>query len=69
MAKKQKRYTFKVHVEITREGKSKPVPFHEAPVIWHRCKKKNVLLLESELIEMLSRLNQHGWARLEKRKK
>ncbi|KKL73172.1 hypothetical protein LCGC14_2077540 [marine sediment metagenome] len=69
MAKKQKRYTVKVHVEITREGKSKPVRFHEAPVIWYRCKKKNVLLLESELIEMLKRLNQHGWAQLKKRKK
>lgn len=63
----ERRYTFRLTVHITRDGEGKAIPFHESPTVWYRCKYEDVLLLESELIEMLRRLNQHGMERLKKR--
>lgn len=63
----ERRYTFRLTVDITRDGDGKAIPFHECPAVWHRCKYEDVLLLESEVIEMLRRLNQHGMERLKKR--
>ncbi len=64
---KEKRYTFRMTVDITEDGDGEPILFHECPAVWYRCKYEDVLLLEGELIEMLRRLNQHGIDRLQDR--
>lgn len=61
----EKRYTFKVSVDITEDATGESLKFHECPAVWYHCKERGVVLMEGELIEMLKRMNQHAANRLD----